>query len=327
MSIKHQAVALFSGGLDSILSVLHMKAKGYFVKPIYFETPFFPANTAKEAAEKNQIELTVIDITDVHIEMLKNPRYGYGKNMNPCIDCHGLMFQKAAELMQELECDYLISGEVIGQRPMSQRRDAMNSVAKLSTAKDLLVRPLCQKLLPDSKPIREGWVKKEDMLDIQGRGRYRQIELAKEYKVESYSNPGGGCILTDEGFSKRLKDLFQHHSVNRKEIEWLKIGRHFRINEDVKIIIGRNHAENQAMQELITNEITMYCDAVPGPTGVILSKINLSIQIMEKAASIFLRYHSKLKAEATVFFFREGNLIDHIDIQKMEHENVQQLQI
>jgi len=158
MKKKYRCFALFSGGLDSMLAVLHMHKLGYEVIPIFFETPFFNSKNAKKVAESIGFELMVHDLTELHLEMLKNPRYGFGKNMNPCIDCHGLMFKEAGRLMKEYNVDFLISGEVMGQRPMSQRKDAMNAVGKLSEVKDLLVRPLSQKLLTDTLPIREEWV-------------------------------------------------------------------------------------------------------------------------------------------------------------------------
>lgn len=169
MKKKYRCFALFSGGLDSMLSVLHMKKLGFDVLPIFFKTPFFGSENAQKAAEEIGYHLIIHDITDNHINMLLNPRYGYGKHLNPCIDCHGLMFREAAELMSQYKVDFLISGEVLGQRPMSQRKDALNSVGKLSNVKDKIIRPLSQKLLADTFPIREEWVDKEKMLYIQER--------------------------------------------------------------------------------------------------------------------------------------------------------------
>lgn len=203
MKRKHKAIALFSGGLDSILAVLHMQKLGYEVIPIFFESPFYPASKARHGAKIAGLKLEIIDITPELVEVLKSPRYGFGKHMNPCIDCHGMMFRKAAEMLEKYKADFLISGEVMGQRPMSQRPDSMNAVAKLSGVRELLVRPLCQRFLMDTKPITEGWVDKEELLDFNGRGRHAQFALAKEYGLTGYDNPGGGCLLTEKHVSER----------------------------------------------------------------------------------------------------------------------------
>lgn len=318
---------MFSGGLDSILSVIYMKKLGYEVIPIFFKTPFFTPENAQKAADENGFELTVIDITKQHIEMMKAPRYGFGKNMNPCIDCHGLMFRELSKLMEENKIDFLISGEILGQRPMSQRKDALNSVAKLSSVKDLIIRPLCQKLLVDTKPIREGWVKKEEMLDIQGRGRYRQIALAKEYGIKSFSNPGGGCVLTDIQYSIKLKDLVEHNMFEEKYIKFLRIGRHFRLSDNVKMIIGRNSDDNEKLSKLITDEIIFKHLEIPGPLAIINSKHKLQKNEIELVASLLLRYHQKIENEAIVHFGENHKLENSIQVTKMPREEVKKYQL
>ncbi len=318
---------MFSGGLDSILSVIYMKKLGYEVIPIFFKTPFFTPENAQKAADENGFELTVIDITKQHIEMMNAPRYGFGKNMNPCIDCHGLMFKELSKLMEENKIDFLISGEILGQRPMSQRKDALNSVAKLSSVKDLIIRPLCQKLLVDTKPIREGWVKKEEMLDIQGRGRYRQIALAKEYGIKSFSNPGGGCVLTDIQYSIKLKDLVEHNMFEEKYIKFLRIGRHFRLSDNVKMIIGRNSDDNEKLSKLITDEIIFKHLEIPGPLAIINSKHKLQKNEIELVASLLLRYHQKIENEAIVHFGENHKLENSIQVTKMPREEVKKYQL
>ncbi|MCD4817367.1 MAG: hypothetical protein K8S23_01600 [Candidatus Cloacimonetes bacterium] len=323
----YRVYAMFSGGLDSILSVIYMKKLGYEVIPIFFKTPFFTPENAQKAADENGFELTVIDITKQHIEMMKAPRYGFGKNMNPCIDCHGLMFRELSKLMEENKIDFLISGEILGQRPMSQRKDALNSVAKLSSVKDLIIRPLCQKLLVDTKPIREGWVKKEEMLDIQGRGRYRQIALAKEYGIKSFSNPGGGCVLTDIQYSIKLKDLVEHNMFEEKYIKFLRIGRHFRLSDNVKMIIGRNSDDNEKLSKLITDEIIFKHLEIPGPLAIINSKHKLQKNEIELVASLLLRYHQKIENEAIVHFGENHKLENSIQVTKMPREEVKKYQL
>jgi tRNA U34 2-thiouridine synthase MnmA/TrmU len=270
-----------------------MDKLGYEVVPIFFRTPFFEPTNAIKAAKEIGFKLIVHDITSKHLEMLKNPRYGFGKYMNPCIDCHGLMFREAVNLMKKYNIDFLISGEVVGQRPMSQRRDALNSVAKLSSMKDLIIRPLSQKLLPDTLPIRKGWVKKEEMLDISGRGRYRQMQLAEEFGIKKYQNPGGGCLLTDKSFSERLSDLMKFNMLNTHFIDFLKTGRHFRISPSIKLIVGRNKMENDILSRLVLNEITLRISEIPGPFGVINSTSQPKKEEIKLAGSILLRYANK----------------------------------
>ncbi len=322
MNKKYRCFALFSGGLDSVLSVLFMQKLGYEVIPVYFQTPFFPAQKAKMIAEKNNLSLQIFDITENYLKMLKNPRYGFGKNFNPCIDCHGLMFEIAGKLMEEYEIDFLISGEVLGQRPMSQRLDAINAVGKLSKVKDLLVRPLCQKLLPDTKPLRVGWVKKSEMLDIQGRGRNRQLELAKEFGITDYQTPGGGCLLTDLGYSRRLKDLINNDMMERKFIEFLSIGRHFRLSKYAKLIVGRNKEDNIKMSELASDEIVLHTKTIPGPLGVFNTKKTIDNKILKLAGSLLLRYNNKVNENALIYFGKNHELNENIFCEKMLSEEV-----
>ena len=327
MKKRYKCFALFSGGLDSMLSALFMQKLGYEVLPIFFETPFFSSEKAIKAAESIGFKLMVHNITDMHLEMLKKPRYGFGKNMNPCIDCHGLMFKEAGRLMKEYDVDFLISGEVLSQRPMSQRKDAMNAVGKLSEVKDLLVRPLSQKLLTDTLPIRESWVKKEDMLDIQGRGRHRQMEMAKEFGIEHYQTPGGGCLLTDIGYSRKLKDLMQYNMLAMKYLDFLKVGRHFRLNEDVKMIVGRNNNDNEILGEMCTDEIVFQTTDFPGPLGVVQAKRNLKKEEIDLVASLILRYNSKIKENGSVNYGLNFKIENQIKAMKMKPEKAKKLLI
>jgi tRNA-uridine 2-sulfurtransferase len=324
MKRKHSCFALFSGGLDSILAVLHMKSLGYRVLPIFFSTPFFGHDKAQETANKIGFDLIIHDLTDLHLKMMEKPKYGYGKNLNPCIDCHGLMFHEAGRLMKEYNVDFIISGEVIGQRPMSQRKDALNAVGKLSEIKDLLIRPLSQKLLSDTLPIREGWVIKDEMLDIQGRNRKRQMKMAEDFGIDFYPSPGGGCLLTDAGFSNKLKDLMQHNMMNTRSIDFLKTGRHLRLNDNVKLIIGRNKDENNILSELAKDEIVLQAKNFPGPLGIIQSKEKLTKNDIKLSGSILLRYNSKIENSAIVQYGKNFKLNDEFEIDKMSEENVKQ---
>ncbi len=324
MKRKHSCFALFSGGLDSILAVLHMKSLGYRVLPIFFSTPFFGPDRAQETANRIGFDLIIHDLSDLHLKMIENPKYGYGKNLNPCIDCHGLMFHEAGRLMKEYKVDFIISGEVMGQRPMSQRKDALNAVGKLSEIKDLLIRPLSQKLLSDTLPIREGWVINDEMLDIQGRNRKRQMKMAEEYGIDFYPSPGGGCLLTDAGFSRKLKDLMHYNIMNRRSIEFLKTGRHLRLNDKLKLIIGRNKYENDIISELAQNEIILQAKDFPGPLGIIQTNEKLTIEDIKLSGSIILRYNSKVEKSAIIQYGKIFELNDEVNVKKMAEEIVKQ---
>lgn len=322
MKKKYRCFALFSGGLDSMLAVLHMDSLGYDVLPVFFRTPFFGPGNALKAAEHIGFNLLVIDITTEHIEMLKNPRYGFGKNMNPCIDCHGLMLRKAGELMRAYNVDFIISGEVLGQRPMSQRADALNAVGKLSRINDLLIRPLSQRLLSDTLPVREGWIKREDMLDLHGRGRKAQMELAGRYGITFYHNPGGGCLLTDKAYSNRLRDLQEHDMLNEKQIRLLNIGRHFRINENIKIVVGKNSLDNERLNAFVEDQIVMQAESVPGPLGIIISRKRLKPAELELVASLLLRYSNKAPDTDWILYGEGFSLAHRIQVTKMRPEQV-----
>ena len=243
---KTHALGLCSGGLDSMLAGLVLREQGIDVTWVTFETPFFNAEKARKASKMTGISLIVRPVFNAYIKMLKNPPAGYGKYMNPCMDCHALMFKLAGELMLEKNYDFLFSGEVLGQRPMSQNKSSLGYVEKHSGLKGYIVRPLSAKKLPITIPENEGMVDRDRLLDISGRGRSRQIELAERFGITDYPAPAGGCLLTDKNFSKRLKDVFDHQdSCTEQELHLLKYGRHFRMNPTAKLIVGRTERDNQ----------------------------------------------------------------------------------
>ncbi len=285
---KIKALGLLSGGLDSILAVKLVQQQGIEVTAISFETPFFGPERARMAADKIGIPLMVLDITDVHLTMLKNPRYGYGRNMNPCIDCHALMLNCAGAKMQETGAEFLFTGEVLGQRPMSQNRNSLQIVAKNSGFEQYVLRPLSARLLPETLPETEGKVDRGMLLDINGRGRKRQMEMARQWGIDFYVNPAGGCLLTDPGFSHRLKDLFAREFHDVRDIKLLKTGRHFRAGAD-KIIAGRNREENTALRSLSRPGDTLItaCDF---PGALVLVPWGGGEDTVRLAASVCARY-------------------------------------
>jgi tRNA U34 2-thiouridine synthase MnmA/TrmU len=267
-----RALGLCSGGLDSILSALVLREQGIDVHWVSFETPFFSSEKAKKASEKTGIPLMVHKITPVYMDMMRSPSVKYGKNMNPCMDCHTLMFRLAGEIMTEQGFDFLFSGEVLGQRPMSQTRTSLRYVEKHSGYDGTIVRPLCAKHLPETLPEKEGLVDRERLLDISGRSRKPQLQLAEKFGVTDFPAPAGGCLLTDKIFSRRLKDLFDHQAdYPEKDLDLLKFGRHMRLDSKTKIVVGRTRQDNEQINRCIDPETDMVLkvDDFPGPVVVI----------------------------------------------------------
>ena len=288
---KVSALGLCSGGLDSILSALVLRKQGIAVEWVFFETPFFSSAKARQASQNTGIPIIVKNITSAYLKMLKDPSCGYGKHMNPCMDCHALMFRLAGTIMQESGFDFLFSGEVLGQRPMSQNKQSLRYVEKQSGFDGYILRPLSAKRLPETIPEKRGLVNRELLFGISGRSRKPQMKLAKEFGIADYPSPAGGCLLTDKGYSARLKDLFDHQDTyTEKELHLLKHGRHLRLNQNAKIVVGRTHKDNE--------NIIKYCDPAvdtiikvqnfPGPTA--LMPRGGSKEIMILAASICAGY-------------------------------------
>lgn len=295
-----KALALVSGGLDSSLAVKLIQEQGIEVEGVSFTSPFFGPENAKKAAEELEIRLHILDITSEILEIVKGPKYGYGKNMNPCIDCHILMAKKAKELMEEVKASFIISGEVLGQRPKSQNKQALELVAKRSETQGILLRPLSARLLLPTEAEEKGLVDREKLLALSGKSRKPQLGLARKYNLKEYGTPAGGCLLTDSIFSKRLKDLLKHNeprpSLMRDEGEYtldnillLKLGRHFRSSAGLKIVIGRNKEENKRLRSLAKEGDTSFnVIGHKGPLAIVRGK--LDEETLKEAASLCARY-------------------------------------
>ncbi len=286
-----RALGLCSGGLDSILAGLLLQRNGIRPEWITFETPFFSASKARQAAKAHHIPLTVKNITQIYIPMLKNPPCGYGKYMNPCLDCHALMFKLAGDMMKRRQFQFLFSGEVLGQRPMSQTRPSLRYVEKHSGFDGYILRPLSAKRLPVTIPEKEGFIDREKMLGLSGRSRKPQIELARQFGVTDYPAPAGGCLLTDKGFSIRLRDYFDHQDDwHEADLHLLKFGRHFRLGNDTKLIVGRTHKDNQSIGKFINYErdIRLNVKKFPGPLCILSHGADPAI--VKHAASVCVGY-------------------------------------
>ncbi|MFZ7112152.1 MAG: tRNA 4-thiouridine(8) synthase ThiI [Desulfatiglandales bacterium] len=285
-----KALSVFSGGLDSMLAVEIVRAQDVEVLGLFFESPFFSSEKARGSASSIRLPLKVIDITKRHLEVVKNPKHGHGENMNPCIDCHALMIRCAGERLEEEGAKFIITGEVLGQRPMSQNRRSLALVAKESGFDRVLLRPLSAKRLPQTLPEEMGWIDRERLLDWSGRSRKPQMALADRLGIEGYPSPAGGCLLTDAIFSRRLRDLLSSRpECKRREIDLLKLGRHFRIDSETKLIVGRNKRENQEIEELAEpGDLMLKTTAIPGPTVLVLG--DLSSESEDVAAAITASY-------------------------------------
>jgi tRNA-specific 2-thiouridylase len=301
-----KAICVFSGGLDSMMAADLIRAQGIDVLALFFETPFFRSGRARKSARAIELPFKVADITRRHLEVVKQPKHGYGGNMNPCIDCHALMFRIAGEMLEEEGAGFVFTGEVLGQRPMSQNRRSLDLVAAESGLNRLLLRPLSAKLLAPTIPEEKGWVQREQLLDLQGRSRKPQMEMAQTRGIREYPTPAGGCLLTEKGFSRRLKDLLTSKvDVETEELELLKVGRHFRISPQTKIVVGRNKRENETIRSLAGDNDTMLKTvSVPGPTVLVSGE--LSGNALDIAGAITVAYSDAGEFDACEVRIEEG---------------------
>jgi len=285
-----RAIGLFSGGLDSILAVKVIQSQGIEVIGLAFVSPFFNAYLAQKAAKEIDIALIIEDFTKDHFQIVKDPPHGYGKTMNPCIDCHALMFKMAGELMQKKGFDFIFTGEVLNERPMSQNRQSLQVVARASGFEKYILRPLSAKLLEVTEPEEKRLVDRQALLDIQGRSRKRQISLAQEFKVQEYPNPAGGCLLTDKSFSNKLRELLEHNiDPAYFELKLLRFGRHVRLSKYSKLVVGRDQIENGIIEKfIIENSFVLRTEAVPGPVCLLFG--NDARECLEAAAGICASY-------------------------------------
>ena len=279
---KTKALVLFSGGLDSILAVKMLQAQKIAITAVCFESNFYDAKKAKEEAKKLDIDLKVVDIQKEMLALVKNPFSGYGKNLNPCIDCHSLMIKKAGAIAKSDGFDFVATGEVLGQRPFSQNKQALEKVKDLSGVE--VLRPLSAKLLNETEIEKNKILIRGLLGRIQGRTREGQIELARKYKLKDYPLPAGGCLLTDSGFSERLGKMLEYWTeCECKDVALLKYGRVFwanylskKENQKILIIVGRNKDDNEALKRLAKQgDFMVELKDINGPVTLIRLKGNL----------------------------------------------------
>ncbi len=304
-----KALGLLSGGLDSMLATRLLQRQGIHVECVNFYTGFCiqthtramrnvksdkePArHDALHAAELLGIKLHIIDISEEYVKIVTNPKYGYGKNLNPCLDCKIFMVQKAWEMKEEMGFDFLFTGEVVGQRPMSQRKDTMPKVSREGGAEGWLVRPLCAQILPETEPEKRGMVDRSQLMGFSGRNRKPQMALAKEIGVTEYPSPAGGCcFLTDETYSRRLQDLWDERSSKEytmDDIILLKAGRHIRPHRGLKVIVGRDETENRFLRGFRQGRAALHAVGRPGP--LVLAEGDLNDENLTLACRIAARF-------------------------------------
>ncbi|WP_294654226.1 7-cyano-7-deazaguanine synthase [uncultured Fusobacterium sp.] len=325
MEKKIKALALFSGGLDSALAVKVVKDQGVEVIGLNFVSHFFGGKNEKAESMAKQlgIQLEYIDFKKRHTDMMQNPVYGRGKNMNPCIDCHSLMFKIAGELLEKYDAQFIISGEVLGQRPMSQNSAALEKVKALSGMDDLILRPLSAKLLPPSRAEIEGWVDREQLLDIQGRSRAVQMELTEKYGLVEYPTPGGGCLLTDPAYSDRLEMIEKDGLMNEEHsylFHLIKKTRFYRLGERKYLFIGRDEEGNSRIEEYKekgTLHVAGY--KIGGPR--ILGYGDFSDEDKKFVVELFSRYSKvKGKSEIEVRLNNQVVKVAPVDIEEIERK-------
>lgn len=294
-----KAILLLSGGLDSTIAAEIMHREGLELFAVNFKTPFCLCDRksyeggcgshARKVADTLGIEFRMINPTGDFLEVLKKPKHGYGANMNPCIDCRILFFQKSKELMNEIGASFIITGEVLGQRPMSQFKKQMAIIEKESGLEGFVVRPLSAKLLPYTIPEKMGWINRERLLNIEGRSRKKQIALAKDLGINDYPCAAGGCLLTDPDYARKIRDLIKHNELNLLNINLLKTGRYFRLSDNARLIVGRDEAGNELLSSLAKEDDYIFRPlCINGPVAIGLGAFDP--EVIELSCKIVARY-------------------------------------
>lgn len=302
--MNKRAVALISGGLDSILAARVVMEQGFDVVGLYCTSAFSKSygkeqqTHAAQVAKNAGMDLRILDLGQEYIDLVRNPRHGYGKNVNPCIDCKIHMLGKARAVMNEIGGAFVITGEVLGQRPMSQRRDTLQIIERDSGLRGLILRPLSAGLLAPTDAELNGFVDRSRLLAISGRGRTIQYRLAERYHIEGFSSPAGGCLLTDKNFAEKLRDLFtDNDKISGKDIRLLTIGRHFKVDRGIRIVLGRDERENAMLMDLAEGDFHLFVpDGFPGPVAVLSG--TLTDEIKQSIGRLMITYSKQRSTQA-----------------------------
>lgn len=325
---KKKVVALLSGGLDSQLAIKMMQEQGFDVSAVAIKTPFCDFDCGRgcgfeirERADDLDVNLKTVYLGDEYIEMLKKPKHGIGSGFNPCIDCRSMMFDAAKKHMEDIGAEFIISGEVLGQRPMSQHAPALHTIEKESDLVGKIVRPLSAALLPETDPEKDGLIKRENLGMIRGRTRKNQLEMAKKYGIENPPNAGGGCLLTEPHFGIKAKDLFEHtKNPTINDIDLLKIGRHFRLDEETKFVVGRNKDENEMIKAIaLPDDILLEAKDFFGPVSI-LRGTDLK-KHLKFAASVTLRYSDAPNDKTAIVLIKNNDSDEEISSESAKEES------
>ena len=323
-----KVVALLSGGLDSQLAIKMMQEQGFDVSAVAIKTPFCDFDCGRgcgfeirERADDLDVNLKTVYLGDEYIEMLKHPKHGIGAGFNPCIDCRSMMFDAAKKHMEEIGAEFIISGEVLGQRPMSQHAPALRTIENESGLVGKIVRPLSAALLPETDPEKDGLIKRENLGMIRGRTRRGQLDMAKKYGIENPPNAGGGCLLTEPHFGIKAKDLFSHtKNPTINDIDLLKIGRHFRLDEETKFVVGRNKDENEMIKAIaVPDDILLESKDFVGPVSI-LRGANLK-KHLEFASSVTLRYSDAPNDKTAIVSIKQSDSVKEIISETAKEES------
>lgn len=335
-SRKKKAVALLSGGLDSNLAIRMIQEQGIDVEAVAIKTPFCDfdcgkgcGHRVKEVATELGITLKTIYFGEEYLQILKNPKHGYGSGMNPCIDCRSMMYNVAKDHMENIGAEFIITGEVLGQRPMSQNKNALSIIENETGTQGIVVRPLSSKHLPITEPEKKGLVKRENLGNIKGRSRREQIKLAEKYDIIDPPNSAGGCLLTDPIFAKRIKDLYEHNITipDINDVELLKIGRHFRISKEKKLIVGRNREENTVLEALtIKKDLKIIVKDYVGPTCIFRGKEPTRDEII-MCARIAVRYSDAPKTNYSIVKIFGNDYENEFSVLPLDNNNIENIRI
>ena len=345
MTDRYKAIGMFSGGLDSILAAKIMLNEGFEVTALHFYTGFngklsreitngpgwkwTPAESVVNSADKLGIKLVAMDVSNEYIDIITHPKYSYGSGVNPCIDCRISLLKKARELMEIEQAILVFTGEVLGQRPMSQHRLTLKLIGENAGLEERLLRPLSAKLLNPTLPEKEGTVNREHLYSFNGRSRKPQQKLAGEFRIDWYPQSGGGCLLTEKSFRQKYFDLVNHlkdRDITLSDLNSLKAGRHLRLESGIKVIVGRNKIENDYLEKLLSGEHWLF-DAKDFPGAAVFAIDEPSEKDFPEIASICARYSKGLKEENVIILAKKGNETREIVIKPVDHKNIEPLLI
>ncbi|HLD50503.1 MAG TPA: 7-cyano-7-deazaguanine synthase [bacterium] len=308
-NMNKKAVVLLSGGLDSTLALCILKEQGVEIEAVNFQTMFGCCkDDARSVATRFGVPLTFLKVGDDYLKVIQNPKYGYGRGINPCVDCRGYMFDLAKRYMEQCGASFLVTGEVLDQRPMSQKKNDFVAIEAETGMEGRVLRPLSAKLLPPTEPEKAGLVDREKLFAVHGRSRRVLLQLAARYGIENPPSPSAGCALTSPDFAKKVRDVFDHHpDYERWEFEILKMGRHFRLDDKTKVVIARNENQNEYFENIHPpGSSLLTCRNFAGPHALLIGEKKL--ENLEKAGKLMLRYAPNRPALCEIQVEKDGEM-------------------